>query len=46
MTEAGLKDSELKDSAARAPLFVGLGELIWDLLPEGKRLGGAPTNFA
>ena len=29
-----------------APLFVGLGELIWDLLPEGKRLGGAPTNFA
>jgi fructokinase len=31
---------------ARAPLFVGLGELIWDLLPEGKRMGGAPTNFA
>jgi fructokinase len=29
-----------------APLFVGLGELIWDLLPEGRRLGGAPTNFA
>ncbi|MDT7540851.1 MAG: fructokinase [Acidobacteriota bacterium] len=27
-------------------LFVGLGELIWDLLPDGKRLGGAPTNFA
>ena len=25
---------------------VGLGELIWDLLPEGKQLGGAPTNFA
>jgi fructokinase len=29
-----------------APLFVGLGELIWDLLPGGRRLGGAPTNFA
>ena len=25
---------------------MGLGELIWDLLPEGRRLGGAPTNFA
>lgn len=25
---------------------VGLGELIWDMLPEGRRLGGAPTNFA
>jgi len=25
---------------------VGLGELLWDLLPAGKQLGGAPTNFA
>lgn len=25
---------------------VGLGELLWDLLPEGKQLGGAPANFA
>lgn len=25
---------------------VGLGELIWDMLPAGRRLGGAPTNFA
>jgi fructokinase len=25
---------------------VGLGELLWDLLPEGPRLGGAPANFA
>ena len=31
---------------SRSPLVVGLGELIWDLLPEGKQLGGAPTNFA
>ena len=28
------------------PLVVGLGELIWDLFPEGRRLGGAPSNFA
>jgi len=26
--------------------FVGLGEVLWDLLPSGKQLGGAPTNFA
>jgi fructokinase len=25
---------------------VGLGELLWDMFPEGKQLGGAPTNFA
>jgi fructokinase len=25
---------------------VGLGELLWDMLPAGKQLGGAPTNFA
>ena len=25
---------------------VGLGEILWDLLPEGKQLGGAPANFA
>jgi fructokinase len=27
-------------------LVVGLGELIWDMFPEGRRLGGAPSNFA
>jgi fructokinase len=26
--------------------IVGLGELLWDLLPSGKQLGGAPANFA
>ena len=25
---------------------VGLGEVLWDILPEDKKLGGAPTNFA
>ncbi|WP_254062409.1 carbohydrate kinase [Acidobacterium sp. S8] len=29
-----------------AKLIVGLGELLWDLLPGGKQLGGAPANFA
>jgi len=27
-------------------LVVGIGELLWDLLPGGKQLGGAPSNFA
>lgn len=25
---------------------VGIGEVLWDVLPEGKKLGGAPANFA
>ena len=27
-------------------MIVGLGEALWDVLPEGKKLGGAPANFA
>ncbi len=26
--------------------IVGIGEILWDMLPEGKQLGGAPGNFA
>jgi fructokinase len=33
-------------STRPAQLVVGLGELIWDMFPEGRRLGGAPSNFA
>ncbi|MCG8342434.1 MAG: PfkB family carbohydrate kinase, partial [Chlorobiales bacterium] len=25
---------------------IGIGEMLWDMLPEGKKLGGAPSNFA
>ena len=28
------------------PLIVGIGEILWDVLPEGQKLGGAPSNFA
>lgn len=28
------------------PLVVGIGEVLWDLLPSGRRIGGAPANFA
>ena len=27
-------------------VIVGIGEILWDMLPTGKALGGAPTNFA
>jgi fructokinase len=27
-------------------IVVGVGELLWDLLPAGKQLGGGPANFA
>ena len=27
-------------------IVVGIGEVLWDMLPEGKKLGGAPANFA
>jgi len=28
------------------PIVIGLGEALWDLLPAGPQLGGAPANFA
>ncbi len=29
-----------------APKIAGIGEILWDIFPDGGRLGGAPTNFA
>lgn len=31
--------------ADKKPFIVGIGELLWDVFPEGKRAGGAPVNF-
>lgn len=28
------------------PIIVGIGELLWDMFPTGKKAGGAPVNFA
>jgi fructokinase len=33
-------------TSERRFIMVGLGEILWDRLPEGKQLGGAPANFA
>lgn len=30
----------------RKPIIIGIGELLWDMLPTGKKVGGAPVNFA
>jgi fructokinase len=36
----------MPDPITKPRTVVGLGELLWDLLPSGKQLGGAPANFA
>src|ERR1035438_3634706 len=33
-------------AVSKRHIVVGLGELLWDLLPAGRQLGGAPANFA
>lgn len=30
----------------KRPLTMSIGEVLWDMLPDGKALGGAPTNVA
>ena len=27
-------------------IITGIGEALWDMLPDGKKIGGAPANFA
>lgn len=35
----------IMETERRNPIVVGIGELLWDLLPTGKKAGGAPINF-
>lgn len=30
----------------KTDVIVGMGEALWDVLPEGRKIGGAPANFA
>lgn len=30
----------------KRPIILGIGEIVWDCLPGGRKLGGAPVNFA
>jgi fructokinase len=36
----------LRGDIGAPPLVVGIGEILWDILPDGRQLGGAPANFA
>jgi fructokinase len=46
-TKLGKIDLQNMDKPLRkSHLILGLGEVLWDILPEGPRLGGAPANFA
>ncbi len=35
-----------KNTPGEKPLIVGIGELLWDMLPDGRQLGGAVSNFS
>jgi fructokinase len=37
---------ERRTMQPQAGAIVGIGEVLWDLLPDGRQLGGAPLNFA
>jgi fructokinase len=36
----------MKTATKDRPVIIGLGEVLWDLLPSGAQMGGAPANFA
>jgi len=39
-------DGQAGPGANPTPIVVGIGEILWDLLPDGRQMGGAPANFA
>jgi fructokinase len=42
----GTNDSNHDNGMKRKPLLIGVGELLWDMFPNGRQLGGAPANVA
>lgn len=42
----GGREGAQNHTIMKTDIIVGLGEALWDVLPEGKKLGGAPANFA
>lgn len=43
---SGMPDGQDIKSGKMKNLVTGIGEVLWDVLPEGKKIGGAPANFA
>lgn len=39
-------EKEARPGNGKKFVIVGLGEILWDVFPEGRKLGGAPANFA
>jgi fructokinase len=46
--ESEIRDPKKLELSSKHQILrcVGVGEILWDLLPSGKQLGGAVTNFA
>lgn len=40
------KNTSIFMPTANDGVVVGIGEALWDVLPDGKKVGGAPANFA
>lgn len=40
------EDVQIKKQSEMSKIITGIGEILWDVLPSGKVLGGAPANFA
>ena len=45
-TKHPIKETKERKPTMTTPIVLSLGELLWDMLPSGKRAGGAPVNFA
>jgi fructokinase len=41
-----MKKNKARPYGRKKCVIVGLGEILWDVFPDGRRLGGAPANFA
>lgn len=39
-------DIWINDGNCMKKKVIGFGEILWDMLPDGRKLGGAPANFA
>lgn len=45
-TPAGVHRLRTGIGRMKRPAIISLGEVLWDLFPDGERFGGAPANFA
>ena len=41
-----MMQSEARPRGRKKFVLIGLGEILWDIFPEERKMGGAPANFA